>query len=263
MNWQEALTAIITRLETISNVEGAFLSGSLVNEYRDDFSDIDLGIATKNSTKAFDGTFVLRHELIAVVGQPIHYLERGWGHCKMIAALFGKSQFPPIGLEIDIIFSQLQYVSEQMPYSEYRIVFDRNGKLQSALAKISQPKPSQEIEKEIMQHLKWFPFYAHDALKACRRSDGFQVQSLLEEMRKLIFFAAATRQGEQVYGAKRAYRYLSTTERQILEESYHRSDEDMITQLTQLYLECVTELQSNYRIADNVENFQAALRELL
>lgn len=263
MNWQEALTAITTRLETMATVEGAFLSGSLVNDYRDDFSDIDLGVATKNSAKTFNGTFALRHELIAVVGQPIHYLERGWGHCKMIAALFAKSQFPTIGLEIDIIFSQLQYVSEQMPYSEYRIVFDRNGKLQSALAKVSQSKPRQEIENEIVQHLKWFPFYAHDALKACKRGDAFQVQSLLEEMRKLIFFAAATRQGEQVYGSKRAYRYLSTIERQILKDSYHRSDGNMVAQLTQLYLNCVTVLQSNYRIRDSVENIRIALEELL
>ena len=63
MNWQEALTAITIRLETISSVVGAFLSGSLVNEHLDDFSDIDLGIATKNSARAFDETFVLRHEL--------------------------------------------------------------------------------------------------------------------------------------------------------------------------------------------------------
>ena len=263
MNLQEALTAIITKLETISSVEGAFLSGSLVNEHRDEFSDIDLGIATKNSVRAFDETYVLRHELVAVVGQPIHYLERGWGHCKMIATLFGKSQFPPIGMEVDIIFSQLQYIPEQMPYSEYRIVLDRNGKLQSALAKISQSKPSQEIEKEIIQHLKWFPFFVHDALKACKRGDGFQVQSLLEEMRKLIFFAAAIRQGERIYGAKRAYLCLSTTEGQVLGQSYHRSDENMVVQLTQLYIGCVTELQSNYRIEESVENVKIGLHELL
>ena len=121
MNLQEALTAILTRLDMIPSVEGAFLSGSLVNEFQDKYSDIDLGIATKNSVKAFNNAFTLRQELLAAVGQPTHSLDRGWGHCKMIAALFNKSQFPPIGLEIDIIFSQLRYVSEQMPFSDYRI----------------------------------------------------------------------------------------------------------------------------------------------
>lgn len=263
MNWQETLTSMFSKLETVSSVEGVFLAGSLVNEYQDDFSDIDLGIATKNSAKAFDGTFALRYELITSVGQPNHYLERGWGNCKMIAALFGKSQFQPIGLEIDIIFSQLKHVSEQMPHSKNRVLLDRNGLLKSELARISPSRPSQEIENELAHHLNCFPFYAHDALKACKRNDVFQAQSLLEEMRRLIFFAAATRQGAQVYGSKRAYRYLSKTEQQILEESYHRTNENMVAQLTQLYLECVTVLQSNHRIRDYVEHIKIALQELL
>lgn len=246
MNYQKILDVLTNRLETFPSVEGVFLSGSLANQYQDEFSDIDLGVATKNSAKAFSEIYSLRHQLITVVGQPTHFLERGWGHCKMIATLYGMSQFPSIGFEIDIIFSQLRHVSEQMPYSEYKIVFDRNGKLQPMLARISQPKPSQEIEEGIAQHLKWFPFYIHDARKACRRNDGFQVQSLLEEIRGMIFFAAATRQGEQVFGSKRAYRYLSTAERQTLEESYHRSDENAVAQLARLYLECITELQLNY-----------------
>jgi predicted nucleotidyltransferase len=263
MNYQKVLDVLVNKLATFPGVEGAFLAGSLANQFQDEFSDIDLGVATKNSAETCSETFALRHHLITVVGEPTHFLERGWEHCKMIAALYGKPQFPPIGLEIDIIFSQLRYVSEQMPYSEYRIVLDRNGKLQPKLAKIGQSKPSQDIEKEIAQHLKWFPFYVHDARKACRRSDGFQVQSLLEEMRKLIFFAAATCHGNQVFGSKRAYRYLSIAERQTVEQSYHRSDENTVAQLARLYLECLAELQLKYPITDNVESAKIALQELL
>lgn len=262
MNRQEILTTITSRLATEPSVEGVYLSGSLANQDQDDFSDIDLGVATKNSAHAFDAVFSLRHQLIRIVGQPVHFLEREWGHCKMIAALYGKSRFPPIGLEVDIIFSQLQYVAEQMPWSEYKILFDRS-KLQPALAEISPPKPNQEVEEEIIQHLNWFPFYVHDAVKACRRRDWFQTQSLLEEMRKLIFFAAAARQGEQVYGAKRAYRYLSPAERQHLEESYRRSDESTAAQLTQIYVACLKDLQATYQIAENIERLQSTLRELL
>ncbi|MAU00690.1 MAG: hypothetical protein CL608_26395 [Anaerolineaceae bacterium] len=263
MNYQEALDVLANKLATFPSVEGAFLAGSLANRFQDEYSDIDLGVATKDSAEAFSQTFALRHQLITAVGEPAHFLERGWEHCKMIAALYGKSRFPPIGLEIDIIFSQLRYVSEQMPYSKYRIVFDRNGKLQPKLAKLGQSKPGQDIEKEIAQHLKWFPFYVHDARKACQRDDGFQAQSLLEEMRQLIFFAAAARQGEQVFGSKRAYRYLSIAERQTLEESYYYSDENTVAQLAQLYLECLAEFQLKYRIADNVESAKIALQELL
>ena len=34
-------------------IEGVYLSGSLVNEDRDEYSDIDLGIATRNTPKDF------------------------------------------------------------------------------------------------------------------------------------------------------------------------------------------------------------------
>jgi len=263
VKWQAILTKITTKLEVISGVEGVFLSGSLVNQDQDDFSDIDLGVATKNSARAFDEVCSLRHQLIGNVGQPIQFLEREWGHCQMIAALYGKSQFPPVGLEVDIIFSQLQHVAEQMPWSEYKILFDRSGQLQPALAEVSQPRPNREVEKEIARHLSWFPFYVHDAVKACRREDQFQAQSLLEEIRKLIFFAAAAREGGQVYGAKRASRYLSPSERQHLEQSYRQSDESTVAQLTQIYLACLTELQVTYQIADNVEVLKSILQELL
>jgi predicted nucleotidyltransferase len=263
VNRQEALTAIITALEATTSVEGAFLSGSLVNDHQDDFSDIDLGVATKNSARAFNRTFALRHELIATIGQPIHHLDREWGYCKMIATLFGKSQFPPLGLEIDIIFSQLKYVADQMPYSRYKVVLDRNGSLEPLLAKANQPKPRQEIENDLAQHLRWFPFYMHDALKACKRGDEFQVQSLLEEVRRLIFFAAATRQGEVVYGSKRAHRYLSMVERRAVEQSYQLSDESTVAQLARVYVECMMDLRSSNRIDADIEPTQLMLQELL
>jgi hypothetical protein len=263
MNWQVALTAMVATLETIPSVEGAFLSGSLANRHQDVFSDIDLGVACRNSAKAFGEIYSARHALIAAVGCPTHFLERSWGHCMMLAALYPPLQFPPIGLEIDIVFSQLRYVSEQMPYAAYRIVFDPHGKLQPALARLGQSKPGQEIEEEIVQHLKWFPFYVYDALKACKRQDGFQVQSLLEEIRKLIFFAAAARQGELFLGAKRAYRTLSPAEQQIVAESYHHPDENTIAQLANLYLACLTELTLKYRIADSVRDAEITLQELL
>jgi len=263
MDREEALGTIIKRLETISGVAGVFLSGSLVNEDQDEFSDIDLGIATKNSAKAFNEVYGLRRQILAASVEPICLLEKGWGHCKMIAALFGKTEYPPTGLEADLIFSQLRYVPEQMPYSKSRVVFDRSRKLQAELAMMSQPRPAQEIEEEIGQHLIWFPFYSYDALKACRRKDEFQAQSLLEEMRKLIFFAAAARQGRQIFGSKRAYRCLTARERQILEESYRRTDEAVVAQLAQVYLECVAENSAKYQLAEKIGSFQNAMRELL
>jgi predicted nucleotidyltransferase len=263
MNWQHLVRAIVGELETVSSVEGAFLSGSLANQHLDDYSDVDLGIASSNSSTALDETFAVRRRLLVITGRPIRLLERSWGHCRMVAALYGKSQFPPIGLEVDLVFSQVRHVAEQMPYAPYRIVFDRNEKLQAALAKMSRSRPVQEMGDEIGRHLTWFPFYAHEANKACRRGDRFQVQSMLEEMRKSIFFAAATRQGQQIFGSKRAYRYLTQADQKLLRESYRRSDENMVANLTRLYVERLSELRSRYRIADDVENLKTVLRELV
>lgn len=263
MTWQHTVSALVGELETISSVEGAFLSGSLANRHRDDYADVDLGIASSNSASALDETFALHRRVLVAGGRPVRLLERRWGHCRMVAALYGKSQFPPIGLEVDLVFSQVRHVAEQMPYAPYRIVFDRKGKLQVALAKMSRSRPVREIKDTIGQHLTWFPFYAYEANKACRRGDRYQVQSMLEEMRKSIFFAAATRHGQQVFGSKRAHHYLSPADQKLLRESYRRSDENMVANLTRLYVECLSGLRSRYRIADDVESLQTAMQELV
>jgi predicted nucleotidyltransferase len=75
--------------------------------------------------------------------------------------------------------------------------------------------------------------------------------------------AAATRQGERVFGAKRAHRCLSAAERAVLEASYLCSDEDVVARLARLYLGVVTGLEPAYRIANEVEALRAALCEIV
>ena len=261
--WQAVVDAIVAELARSPSVEGAFLSGPLVDGHADDYSDVDLGVVSRDGTEAFGETFDLRHRLLAVAGRPVHRLERGWGHCRMVAALYGKSEYPPIGLEIDIVFSQLRHVGEQMPFAETRALFDRRGELRQALDGLGTARPQPEIEADVVRHLSSFPFHVHDAIKACRRGDGLQVQSMLEEMRSMVFFAAATRRGERVFGAKRADRYLSQAERAVLGASYLRSDEDLVARLAWLYLGIVDELEPVYGIAGEVERLRLAMRELL
>lgn len=263
MELQEIVAKIIKELECESCIEGVFLSGSLANEHEDQFSDIDLGIASRDNPGAYDEAYALRHQLLKAVGQPVHTLERGWQHCQMVAVLYGKSQFPPIGLEIDLIFSQLKYVAEQMPYADYRILFDRMGKLGQALHKISRNKPSDELEHELRQQLSWYLFYVYDALKACERKDSFELQALLEEMRKLIFQAAAARHGAQVYGAKRASKYLSDNEKKIIDKSYRQSTRRSVERLAELYVVCLDRIQSDYEIDQEVRQFRGSLLEVL
>ena len=106
-------------LQSYTSVQGVYLSGSLAGAQRDVFSDIDLGIASRNSPDDFQAGLraALDDHYLYWTAAPL--IERGWEHCQMVAALYGKSQFPPVGLEVDMAFSELQHVGEQMPYANY------------------------------------------------------------------------------------------------------------------------------------------------
>lgn len=263
MDWQEVTDAIVECTKDERSVEGVFLSGSLVDAHKDQFSDVDLGIASANIAEDFAQTVALHSSIMSAVGRPIHYIERGWGNCKMIAALYGKSQFPPIGLEVDVIFSQLQHVSEQMPYADFEIVFDKSGLLKKALDKPARRRPKSEIVHELKLHLKGFPFYVHDALKACKRGDIFHLQSLLEEIRHALFSAAAISKGSQIIGSKRAYKCLSTSERRIIKDSYRNSSEEPIRQLANLYVSSLSSVQSEYIVEEEIVALKGTLLKLL
>lgn len=258
MDWQKLADALLEILIQQPQVEGVFLSGSLVNQNRDEFSDMDLGIVSGNSLDSFEQAWGLRFGLMQAWGQPIQYLERGWGNCRMVAALYGKTQFPPMGLELDLVFSQLQHVGQQMPYSQYRVLWDRGGLLGTALEQLPKTPTLEETLGELRQHLSWCLFYVHDAKKALGRGDRFYFQSLQEEIRKLIFFAAA--QGTQMLGAKRVYRYLSEDVRRKLEATYSQFDLASLQTLLEVYLLHLGRL--DYQSLD-LESFRAALQEIL
>lgn len=260
---RKIVESIVKTIESEESVQGVFLSGSLIDGNKDKFSDIDLGIASINNEETFEKAYSLRHAIMEAVGKPISFLERGWENCKMIAALFGKSQFPPLGLEVDVIFSQLRHVSEQMPYADYEIVFDRSGALGQALAKLSRRKPKEEVQKEIRLHLARCPFYVHDALKACERGDSPPFHTLLDEIRKQVFFAAAASRDQQVYGSKRGLKYLSASERLAFESSYHGFNKGTVQKLTDLYVAKLKELEVRYQLGADVEQLQRTLKELL
>ncbi|MGA2461415.1 MAG: hypothetical protein ABSF82_08345 [Candidatus Bathyarchaeia archaeon] len=260
---RKIVESIVKTIENEESVQGVFLSGSLINESKDQFSDIDLGIVSVNSQEAFEKSYSLRHGIIEAVGKPIDSLERGWENCKMMTALYGRTQFPPLGLEVDVIFSQLRHVSEQIPYADYEIVFDRSGMLRQALAKLSRRKPKEEVQKEIRLHLTSCPFYVHDALKAHERGDSPPFHMLLNEIRKLVFFAAAASRDQQVYGSKRGLKYLSASERLSFESSYYGFNKGTVQKLTDLYVAKLKELEVRYQVVPDVEKFQRTLKELL
>lgn len=263
MRVDELVAMIAEMLAEEDSVEGVFLSGSLVTRDRDRWSDIDLGIASGNTKRDDDRTYALRGQLLGAAGRPVHTLERGWGHCRMIAALYGRDEFPPIGLEIDLIFSRLAHVSEQMPFAPYRVLFDRTGRLRRALERMGSARPKDETRLSFKDHVNWLPFYVHDALKAFRRGDRFHAHSLVEEMRKLLFFAAAVRHGAEIHGSKRAHRHLTESEREVVASSYRTPDRGTVRRLAQAYVSCLERLAQDHGIEGDVQRLREVLGAIL
>ena len=250
-------------IEAEPGIEGAFLSGSAANKECDEFSDIDIGIVSRDTLKDFRKAYGLREDILRAIGQPVHLMEMEWDHCKRVGALYGKSQYPPIGLKIDLVFSQLKHVVELMPQSSYRIIFDRTGELEPQLEQHPQRKTKDEIEQELKQHLSSYPFYLHDAVRAFGRKDHANAQSLTDMMRKAIYYTAAVRAGSYAIGSKQGLNYLSPGEKWILEHSYQTVTRKTIEKLTDLYISCLTQVQAEYQIEQDVEQFKHSLPELL
>ena len=69
---EEALHMIVMMLRNEPAVEGAFLGGSLANEDKDEYADIDLGIAAGGSDDALNAAWALRDRIVRLVGTPAH-----------------------------------------------------------------------------------------------------------------------------------------------------------------------------------------------
>jgi predicted nucleotidyltransferase len=260
--WERVVRTVANLLARERAVEGLYLAGSLVRG-RDWFSDIDLGVATKDSAAAFEKVWRLRRLLGEQIGPPARVLERGWDHTRLLALLYGKSLFPPIGLEVDVAFSQLRYVGEQMPYAPCRLVFDRAGRLRRALAGLRRRKPAGESRRELAARMVWFGFYAHDALKAFGRRDLFNFQFLLEEMRGVLYHAAGERAGRPLFGSKRAGRYLLPGERKAIEASYREFTPQAVRRVARAYLACLAAVAPRLGLESDVRALERALEEVL
>jgi len=260
--WERVVHAVVDGFVHERAVEGVYLSGSLVRG-RDWFSDIDLGVASQNSVAAFQKVWALRQRLSEAVGPPVRLLERGWGHCRMVAILYGKSLFPPSGLQVDVVFSQLRHVGEQMPYERSRVLFDRSGRLRGALAARRRQKPALEIRQDLAERMLWFGFFVHDALKAYGRRDLFNFQFLLEQMRGAFYHAAGERSGRRVYGSKGAFRYVTPAERKAVEVSYREFTPQTVRRLARVYHACLATVVPRYGLQQEFNDLDRALEEML
>ena len=198
-----------------------------------------------------------------MVGEPVHFIERGWADCQMVAALYGKDRFPPIGLEVDVVFSQLRHVTQRMPYAPYRIVYDRRGALEAELGKLLLARPDEETREELLRHIRSFPFYLHDVQKAIRRGDVFLARALLAVMVEAVVAVAAVRRGCVAFGVKRAARYLSESEQRLLGSAGGAVTAEGVGQIARLFDRCLAEVQDDYHLRPEAERLRQAIDALL
>ena len=243
-------------------MEGVFLGGSLATARADECSDVDLGVVAGNTEEECRNVYDLWPSLAQALGEPLVCLERSWENCRMVALLYGRADCPPRGLEVDVIFSRLEHVAEQMPHSPYRVLFDRTGRLADTLARTQTPLGTGEVVDDLRRQMLWFPFYVYDANKGLVRGDSLHVQSLLQQMREAIFFACACRQAAPVYGAKGATAVLSAEERSTVEASYRVEPSQALTMLRGLYFGCLREIPESWGITPDLDRLKAALDAL-
>jgi predicted nucleotidyltransferase len=258
-----ALQAVVRFLENSEDIEGAFVFGSLVNQHRDAFSDVEVSIVAKNTAAAFNSLYGQHEGLLKAIGTSVETAHGSRDHIKTVSALFGRSQFPPIGLEVKLIYGQLRYVQEMLPYTDYEILLDKNGKLATALEKLRGTRPPEATERALKEQMQWYPFRVQDALKAYEREEDFDLQATLEDLRGRIFFAAAARWGGQIEGAKRAERYLSAEEHQVIAESYQAPTLDTLRRMNDLYVRYLDDLKTTFGIGDGGTALRETLKAIL
>ena len=262
MDTAAVVSMVVKQIGSEAGIEGAFLAGSAAGKSRDEYSDVDICIATADTLKDLRKAYGLREDIFNAVGQPLSLMELELEHAKLTGAVYGKSLFPPVGLRVDLVFCQLKYAAEQMPHSEYQLLFDRSGLLKTALAKRAARKPKDEIEQELRQRLAEFSFYLHGAACAFGRNDRASIHTQAEQLRVAIYGAAAVRAGSYAHGAKRGLAHLTPDEKWVLEHSYHPVTRRTIRQLIDLYVACLTDIQAEYGLEDALARFEQSLPEL-
>jgi hypothetical protein len=257
------LNKLVPVLESSEDLEGVFVFGALANQQRDAFSDVALGIVAKNTAAALAAAYDGHEALLKVLGKPAQVLEDTRDHVKEISALYGKDGFPPVGLEVKLVYGQMRYLQEMLPYTDYEILVDKGGKLAPALEKLSRTRPAEATERALKAQVETYAFAVQDALKAYERESDFDLQAVLEDLRERIFFAAAARFGGQVEGGKRASRYLSAEEHQLIAESYQTPTKDTLRGLNDLYTRYLDDLKTNFSIGDGSAGLKETLKALL
>ena len=150
--------SVLKVLENSEDIEGVFVFGSMANQHRDAFSDVRLGIVAKNTADAFAKLTKSSESLLNAVGKPIQVEAHDQNKIQDLSALYGKDTFPPIGLEVQLVYGQLRYLQEMLPYTDYEILIDTGGKLAPALEKLRRTRPAEATERALNAQVSTYAF---------------------------------------------------------------------------------------------------------
>ncbi|HFE66763.1 MAG TPA: hypothetical protein ENJ93_05830 [Chloroflexi bacterium] len=172
---QETVEKLLEALEADRRISGALLVGSGAYGFKDAFSDIDLAVVTSEEQDALtvfrDWESVIR-ELLPVL----------WG--------FTDIRGPETGLyaviledflEIDISFQSLAALSARTP--NWKVIFDRAGKIQDVLRESWAEKTEADIEATYTRRLDSIWHYVTHVAVSLKRGQLWRATHYLEEIR--------------------------------------------------------------------------------
>jgi predicted nucleotidyltransferase len=263
MDFTKVANIVVQQIKDEPAVEGVFLFGSIAAKKNDDYSDIDIGIVSRDTVKDYRKAYGLSGDIFNAIGKRIAVLEQDEERTHMASALYGKTEYPPLGLKVDLLFSQLKNLADKMLQASDFIVFDRNAGLASLLEKHAKSKSKDDFAAKLKENLNEYPFYVYEAVRAFGRKDHARVQSAAEQMRKAIYHVAAVRAGHSGHGGAYGLVNLAPGEKWVVEHSYQTCTRKTVQKLTELYIACLADIKSAYHIEAEVSAFQQSLSDLL
>jgi predicted nucleotidyltransferase len=263
MDVSKVVNTVIEKVKDEPAVEGIFLFGSFASKKQDEFSDIDIGIATRDTVKDYRKAYGMSADIFAAIGHSIGLLDEEQEHTHMVSALYGKSEFPPAGLKVDLLFGQLKHLAEKIPSEPENILLDRSGGLAAWLEKRATTHAHDDIADCLRHSMNAFPFFVFDVARAFSRKDRARAQSTADQMRKAIFRVAAVRAGHGANGGPYGLMDLKPGEKWIVEQTYQVCTRRTVQKLTELYMACLVDIQGAYGIEAEVSAIQQSLTDII
>jgi hypothetical protein len=264
--WMDVTTVaniVASKLKEEPAIQGAFLHHSVAGDDCPDSTYIHISIVSKDTLKDLRKAYGMYEDLLQAIGQLVYITTYEQGHSKGVRALFGRTAYPPVGLNVHLSFCQLKHVTEQDVCASCQLLFDHTGAVKEQLMQVPGETPAERLSRELAQQLQNYPFHLHDATQALAQKDRAGAQSAAEQMRQAVYFAAAVRAGQQTHCAERGWQTLAPGEKWVLENTFQAVTLKNLERLTTLYLACLSSLQTEYNLGQDVERFKQALPELI